>query len=106
MFGLFKRPQGAEISAQEVEARLKDRPFILDVREPSEYQQGHIPGVKLIPLGTLASRLQDLPKDQEIVVVCRSGARSGMATQQLRQAGFNAINMAGGMLGWRGPVER
>lgn len=107
MFGVFsaRMPQ---ISAEEVQGRMKDgsAPYILDVREPSEYAQGHIPGSQLISLGTLASRHQDLPKDREIVVVCRSGARSASATQHLLQAGFQAVNMAGGMLSWRGPVER
>lgn len=107
MFGLFA-PRMPQVSAQEVEQRLQagQAPFILDVRELSEYKGGHIPGSKLISLGTLGARLQDLPRDREIVVVCRSGARSASATQHLLQAGFQAINMAGGMLAWRGPLER
>ncbi|MNU02909.1 hypothetical protein D3C72_2467620 [compost metagenome] len=59
-----------------------------------------------MPLGTLAGRLNELPKGQTIVVVCRSGARSGMGTRILREAGYDALNMAGGMNAWRGPVER
>lgn len=107
MFGL-STPRMPQISAQEVEQRLQagSVPFILDVREPSEYRGGHIPGSQLISLGTLGARLQDLPRDREIVVVCRSGARSASATQHLIQSGFQALNMAGGMLAWRGPVER
>ena len=108
MFGLFSNSSSAEISTQEVEQQLKasPKPFLLDVREPSEYQQGHIPGSVLIPLGTLAGRMNELPKGQKIVVVCRSGNRSGMGTTLLRKAGFDALNMAGGMNDWRGPVER
>jgi rhodanese-related sulfurtransferase len=81
-------------------------PFLLDVREPGEYQQGHIPGSVLIPLATLPARLSELPRDRQIVAVCRSGARSGMAAEMLRKAGLDALNMVGGMLAWRGPVER
>jgi rhodanese-related sulfurtransferase len=108
MFGLFSHSSSAQTSPQEVEQQLKasPKPFVLDVREPGEYQQGHIPGSVLIPLGTLAGRLNELPKGQKIVVVCRSGNRSGMGTNILRKAGLDAINMAGGMNAWRGPVER
>lgn len=107
MFGLFagRMPQ---VTAQELEGRLQSdtAPIVVDVREPAEYAGGHIPGSRLMPLGTLGARLQDLPRDREIVLVCRSGARSASATQMLLQSGFQAINMAGGMMGWRGPVER
>lgn len=108
MFGLFSNSSSAQISAQEVEQQLKAslKPFVLDVREPGEYQQGHIPGSVLIPLGTLAGRMNELPKGQTIVVVCRSGNRSGMGTNTLRKAGIDALNMVGGMIAWRGPVER
>ena len=107
MFGLFSKSP-AQISAQEVEQQLKasPAPVVIDVREVSEYQQGHIPGSKLIPLGTLGARLHELPRDQRMVAVCRSGARSGMATDMLRKAGFDVVNMVGGMNAWRGPVER
>ena len=107
MFGLFSK-DSTQISAQEVEQQLKatPEPLVLDVREPGEYQQGHIPGSRLVPLGTLSARLNELPKDRQIIAVCRSGARSGMATTMLRKAGLQALNMSGGMNAWRGPVER
>lgn len=107
MFGLFA-PQTPEVAAHELEGRLQadPAPFVLDVREVSEYSQGHISGSRNVPLGTLGSRLEDLPRDQEIVVVCRSGGRSSAATKQLLQAGFQAVNMVGGMMAWRGAVER
>ncbi|MFN3429309.1 MAG: rhodanese-like domain-containing protein [Candidatus Sericytochromatia bacterium] len=108
MFGLFSQTSSTQISAQEVAQQLKASPgpFVLDVREPGEYQQGRIPGSVLIPLGTLSGRLNELPTGQPIVVVCRSGNRSGVGTRILRQAGLDALNMAGGMNAWRGPVER
>lgn len=106
MFG-SSAPQLPQIAAAELEGRLRAgaTPLVLDVREPAEYSRGHIPGSRLMPLGTLPAGLQDLPRDREIVVVCHSGARSSRATQHLVQAGFQAINMVGGMVAWRGPVE-
>ncbi len=76
------------------------QPFLLDVREPDEYQIGHIPGAVLIPLGELQRRIHELPRDREIICVCHSGHRSGAATQHLVSAGYPAVNLAGGMLGW------
>ena len=73
---------------------------LIDVREKEEYAAGHIPEATLIPLGQLGSRLNEIPKDKTVVAVCRSGNRSGQATEILRQAGFNAHNMDGGMISW------
>ncbi|MGQ9908539.1 MAG: rhodanese-like domain-containing protein [Candidatus Flexifilum sp.] len=75
--------------------------FILDVRQPNEFEGGHIQGAKLIPLNELPNSLDKLPKDKTILCVCRSGARSGAAARQLANAGFNAINLSGGMIGWQ-----
>ncbi len=78
---------------------------VIDVREPDEYvgPLGHIRGARLIPLGTLLARIDELPRDQPLVIVCRSGARSGQATQLLQRSGFaNVANLNGGMLRWRG----
>lgn len=107
MFGLFA-PQVPQVSAQEVAARLsRGEPLlVVDVREPNEYAGGHIPGSRLIPLGSLAQRLAELPRDRSIVAVCRSGARSASATRQLKAAGYEVVNMAGGMLAWQGAVTR
>ena len=75
--------------------------FVLDVREPSEWVTGHIPGATLIPLGELASRVDEVPTDRTVVVVCHSGNRSAQGRDILRQAGFtNVTSMAGGMTDW------
>jgi rhodanese-related sulfurtransferase len=86
----------------EVQEKLKNgqRPFLLDVRERNEMREGYISGAKLIPLGQLASRMKELPKDREIVCVCRSGNRSRSAAKKLIAAGYSASNMKGGMLAW------
>lgn len=79
---------------------------IIDVREPNEYASGHIPGAKLIPLGELAERYQEINKDADTVMVCRSGGRSGKACEILDKLGFQKIhNLMGGMLNWDGDVE-
>lgn len=89
-----------------------DDALILDVREPSEYESGHIPRAKLIPLGQLAERMNELEKyrEQPILVTCRSGQRSARACGQLKKAGFAAVyNQAGGILAWQNanlPVTR
>jgi rhodanese-related sulfurtransferase len=77
---------------------------IVDVREPGEFNGplGHVPGARLIPLGTLDEKSASLDKDQPVVVVCRSGARSAQATLMLGKAGFDKVaNLSGGMLRWR-----
>lgn len=91
-------------------ARGKTR--IVDVREPAEFtgELGHIPEAELVPLGTIESAAKGWDRDQEIVLVCRSGNRSGRAAAALAAMGFRrAMNMVGGMLAWNDaklPVER
>jgi rhodanese-related sulfurtransferase len=99
---LFGKPVST-ISAIELNDRFKNgkRPLIIDVRQPDEFRTGHIIGAKLIPLNKLSSRMKELPQNREIVCVCASGNRSGSATRMLAKAGYNAVNMKGGMLSWR-----
>ena len=90
-----------EISVSEASAKRDAGAFILDVREPDEWNESHIPGTTLIPLGELASRVDELPQDQEIVVVCRSGNRSAEGRDILLAAGFTQVtSMAGGIKQW------
>jgi rhodanese-related sulfurtransferase len=92
------------ITPTELSSRLQSKdkvPFILDVREPQEFEMGHIEGAKLIPLGSLPEHLADVPKDKPVVVVCRSGNRSGRAAAFLKEQGFTNIeNLTGGMTAW------
>jgi rhodanese-related sulfurtransferase len=111
MFSFGRKTAKAETTPKEVQERIQrgERLLVLDVREPSEYREGRVAGSKLIPLGQLALQLDKLPKDQPIVAVCRSGNRSGVATDLLRRAGFDAVNMRGGMIEWARqglPMER
>jgi rhodanese-related sulfurtransferase len=72
--------------------------FILDVRDPAELSVENVPEAVNIPLGQLRKRLDELPRDREIHVICRSGQRAYYATRILLQNGFNAKNVSGGML--------
>lgn len=91
-----------EISVSEAASMRDAGAFVLDVREPDEWNESHIPDATLIPLGQLASRVNEVPKDQEIVVMCRSGNRSQQGRDILIQAGFtNVTSMAGGINQWK-----
>jgi rhodanese-related sulfurtransferase len=94
--------------------RLMNQPgaLVLDVREPAEFQAGHLPRARHIPLGELGGRIDEIAKFKEkpVIVTCRSGARSGSACRKLRAAGFtNVHNLKGGIGAWQQaslPVER
>lgn len=78
--------------------------LLLDVREPSEYAEGHAPNAVLIPLGQLSARMQEIAsyKDKPVVVMCRSGRRSAKATNMLQEAGYSqARNISGGIKAWK-----
>ena len=74
--------------------------WVLDVRQPDEYEEGHVPGAHLIPLSELSTRHTEVPTDQEVYVVCGGGGRSAAATEALNGAGYRAVNVAGGTRGW------
>jgi rhodanese-related sulfurtransferase len=91
-----------EISVEEAVAKQEAGAFVLDVREPDEWNEAHIAGATLIPLGDLTARVNELPRDQEIVVVCRSGNRSAQARDLLLNEGFTQVtSMAGGLNQWK-----
>jgi adenylyltransferase/sulfurtransferase len=97
-----------DITPQEVKAKLDrgDKFLLLDVREPHEYQICSIPGAKLIPLGDLPKRLNELDASVEIVAHCKSGMRSAKAIDLLKQSGFKKLrNMKGGILAWSDQVD-
>jgi rhodanese-related sulfurtransferase len=81
---------------------VPDGAFLLDVREPREWVAGHAPEATHVPLGQLVARLDEVPADAEVVVVCRSGGRSAQATAYLNQVGRRAVNLVGGMQAWAG----
>lgn len=97
-----------DITPKELSERLADgeRPRLIDVREQWEWDLGHIEGAEHIPLAKLPSQLDQLNPQEEVVVYCRSGGRSGRAVAHMREQGFaNARNMLGGILRWSSDVD-
>lgn len=95
------------ISNDELMDRASNGGIILDVREEAEYAFGHIEGSKSIPLGELEDRLNELDKDQEILVICRTGTRSDLAAQKLAEKGFTkVVNVLPGMISWNGDLSK
>jgi rhodanese-related sulfurtransferase len=90
------------ISVADAAAKRDAGAFILDVRQPDEWNEYHIPGSTLIPLDQLETRLNEVPKDKEVVVVCRSGNRSQPGRDVLKNAGFTQVtSMSGGLKEWQ-----
>jgi rhodanese-related sulfurtransferase/TusA-related sulfurtransferase len=90
---------------QKIEAN--QNALVLDVRESAEYAFSHIPNAKSVPMGEIDEYLNELDKDSEIFVVCRTGNRSDLAAQKLAAAGFNqVINVVPGMSEWSGPTQK
>jgi rhodanese-related sulfurtransferase len=98
----FNRPAINQMDPTQVQEMLagSPRPFLLDVRTPEEYKQGHISGAELIPLNELSVKQKRIPKDREIICICASGSRSSAATSQLNALGYKVSNMQGGMNRW------
>ena len=107
MFGAFFASQQLQASegvdAVQAQSMGKQGALLLDVREPAEYSEVHASNTKLIPLGQLGSRLQEIAtyKDKPIVVICRSGRRSAQAVSLLKEAGYTQVsNVKGGTTAW------
>ncbi|MFI6758127.1 rhodanese-like domain-containing protein [Micromonospora sp. NPDC050417] len=93
----MNRPGVPAVSVTEVDADA----YLLDVREPDEWAAGHAPGAHHLPMMEVPARLADLPTDQDVVVVCRSGGRSGQVVSYLLGNGWdNVRNLDGGMQEW------
>lgn len=97
-----------DVSVDEAYEMYQSGAFVVDVRTQEEWDEYHAPNTTLIPLDQLQARLSEVPKDQEILVVCRSGNRSQQGRDILLSAGYNATSMTGGLKEWyaRGyPIE-
>ncbi len=111
---LFGTPESAAaplvIDVHEARRRQAAGALLVDVRQPEEWKGGHAPNASLIPLGSLGSRLAEIPRDRDVLLICRSGNRSGAAQRQLLQLGYQQVyNVAGGMNAWAStglPVQR
>ena len=90
-----------EVTPERTQELLRsDEAVVVDVREPYEREAGHIEGTRHVELERLASQAETLPRDRPIVFHCRLGARSAMAAQAFRAAGYDAWSMAGGLERW------
>ena len=89
-----------EVEPAEGRALVDAGAVLLDVREVDEWQAGHAPDAVFIPLGELQQRSAELAKGSRIVAICRSGSRSERAARFLNAAGFDAVNLTGGMRAW------
>jgi rhodanese-related sulfurtransferase len=91
---------GTELSPSEVAEMLERDVEVIDVRTAEEHEAGHMAVGRHIELAQLASQAETIPKDRPVVFVCRVGNRSGMATEVFRGAGYDAYNLAGGLVAW------
>ena len=97
-----------DITPSDLAARLAagDSLVLVDVRESHEWNTGHLASAQHIPLGQLGRRIEEIPRDAEIVMICRSGSRSAHAQHMLKQAGFAKVkNLVGGMMRWARDVD-
>lgn len=88
------------VDVQTAFERQQKGSLLVDVREKSEFDAGHAQGAISLPMSELNNRYQEIPQDQEILVICKSGGRSGQVCQALGQAQYNVTNVAGGSLDW------
>jgi rhodanese-related sulfurtransferase len=99
---LFNQPAINQLYPAQVQAMDMQlpKPFLLDVRTPQEYDQGHISGAVLISLNDLSNQFTRIPKDREVICICHSGSRSSTAARLLKSQGYKVSNMKGGMASW------
>ena len=89
-----------EIDIAEAARRHAAGTVVIDVREPDEYTEGHVPGAPLIPLGDVVERVDEFPATDEVLIICKVGGRSRKAAEYLRAQGIDAVNIAGGTMAW------
>lgn len=90
-----------EVTAAEAITLSQGESWLVDVREPDEWEAGHAVGAYSLPMSQITERIGELPQDATLLVICHSGARSLRVTSMLSQAGYNAINVQGGTMGWK-----
>lgn len=94
-----------EIDAPGLAAAARDGAVVVDVREPREYVEGHVPCARLVPLGSIARHAHDLRRETRdggaVFVVCRTGSRSADAARLLERSGVHAVSVAGGTEAWQ-----
>lgn len=97
-----------EVNADEAIELVSGGAVLIDVREQDEWDAGHAPTAQLLPMSVLRDRIDELPADRQLLIVCHSGARSMRVTDLLLKSGYDAVSVVGGMTAWAaegGPVE-
>lgn len=89
-----------EVTIDDLSQALDQGVTVVDVREPGEYAEGHVPGALHIPMGHLPARVGELDSEQPVYVICASGNRSAAMTDYLTSAGFDAVSVKGGTAAW------
>jgi rhodanese-related sulfurtransferase len=97
----FLKKKYETISPEKAKAAQDAGAMLIDVRESGEYRGGHAPGAKLVSLGSLESKFNEIPKERDILVICQSGMRSAQAAGILARAGYKVSNVSGGMTNWQ-----
>ncbi|MDP3890661.1 rhodanese-like domain-containing protein [Nocardioides sp.] len=89
-----------EINVAELEVAVRQGATLVDVREPVEYAEGHVPGALSVPMGQLPTRVRELDTSAPVYLICASGNRSGVMCEVLRGVGIRAVNVSGGTAAW------
>jgi rhodanese-related sulfurtransferase len=92
--------EAPEISRAELKQKLDEEAQLIDVRADHEWEVGRIPGAKHVPLAELAERAGEIDKERPVVLYCRGGNRSTMAAEALAEAGYDAVKLGEGIVGW------
>ena len=98
-----------EIDVATLAAQREDATALIDVRRPEEFEVARVPGATLIPLGDLVERIEEVPTEGTVYVICGTGPRSAKAVEHFRSLGIDAVNVAGGTRAWIDaglPIER
>lgn len=99
---LFAGPPSIDIDSYMEDYQGKNNHVLIDVRTAGEFKSGHVAKAKNIPLDSISKKMKQIPKDKTVVLMCRSGSRSGRATRQLLGAGYeNVLNLKGGVMHWQ-----
>jgi len=93
-------PEVPEVDVDELDRARGQGAPVIDVRQPDEYDGGHVPGARLIPLAEVGMRAQEVPAEGPVYIICLSGGRSARATEFLRRQGVDARSVAGGTKAW------
>jgi rhodanese-related sulfurtransferase len=100
VFGMWRSSARLEVDVAGLATEHGLGAYVLDVREPFEFVEAHVPGARLVPMGELPAHLAEIPRDRRVLVICASGHRSLTAARWLQRQGIDAVSVAGGTNAW------